>query len=145
MAGKLTITIGLPASGKSTWAEEQRKLHDDVRVVTRDDLRLAISAVFEAGDEQVVMAVRDTAVYRYLERGYHVIVADTNLDARTQRHFAEIAERSGAEFAKRDFRDVPLNICLARNTVRHTLGDMKVPHEAIVRMHDKFIKPLLTD
>jgi predicted kinase len=137
---KLTITVGLPASGKSTWAEEERAADPHrVRVITRDDIRLAVGSVYEDGDEGVVMAVRDTAIRGYLRKGYHVICADTNLDSQTKRYLRSIADKESAEFALKDFTHVPLEVCLARNTTRHVLGDFKVPHEAIENMHSKFI------
>lgn len=143
---RLTITRGLPASGKSTWAEERRKAAPDyVRVVTMDDIRVAIGSSFEQGDEPIVQAIRDFTIRRYLEKGYHVISADTNLPERVVRHLTEIAtivsdSNPWVPVEIQDFRDVDLNTCLARNLVRHVMGDTKVPHEAIISMHERFIK-----
>jgi hypothetical protein len=153
---KLTITRGLPASGKSTWAEQQRAADpDNVRVVTLDDIRAAIGSRFEQGDEPIAQSIRDFTIRRYLEKGYHVISADTNLPERVVTHLHELAEdvvlharmNKGVEMPEipvsiKDFRNVPLEVCLARNTTRHTMGDFKVPHEAIISMHDRFIKNL---
>jgi hypothetical protein len=147
---KLTITRGLPASGKSTWAEDVRSADpENVRVVTMDDIRVAIGSSFEQGDEPIVQSIRDFTIRRYLEKGYHVISADTNLPERSVKHFYRLV--AGVEetldiplgeidVQTKDFRDVDLHTCLARNTLRHTLGDMKVPHESIVSMHERFIK-----
>lgn len=141
MAAKLTITRGLPASGKSTWAEEQRKADpENVRVVTLDDIRAAIGSSFEQGDEPIAQGIRDYTIRRYLEKGYHVISADTNLPERTVRKLSDIAWNLNLHTEIQDFRDVPVELCLARNTTRHTLGDFKVPHEAIESMYDRFIK-----
>lgn len=149
MAAKLTITRGLPACGKSTWAEEQRAADpDNVRVVTLDDIRAAIGSRFEQGDEYIAQGIRDYTIREYLKKGYHVISADTNLPERTLRNVASQAltrDVKGdftpiAEVEVKDFRDVPLETCLARNTLRHTLGDFKVPHEAIISMHERYIR-----
>lgn len=149
MAAKLTITRGLPASGKSTWAEEQRRADPEgVRVVTLDDIRAAIGSSFEQGDEPIAQGIRDYTIRRYLEKGYHVISADTNLPERTVTRMKAIcAQVDGPVLSGewvvleiKDFRDVPLEVCLARNTTRQVLGDYKVPHEAIESMHERFIK-----
>ena len=149
---KLTITRGLPASGKSTWAEEVRSADPDaVRVVTMDDIRVAIGSRFDQGDESIVQSIRDFTIERYLEKGYHVISADTNLPDRVVNRLVQIAERSVDEGVRRcryltvpveikDFRDVPLEICLERNLERWYSGDRKVPDEAIISMHDRFVK-----
>lgn len=145
----LTITRGLPASGKSTWAEEQRKADpDNVRVITMDDIRVAIGSRFDQGDEPIVQSIRDFVIRRYLEKGYHVISADTNLPQRVVTHLAKLACRESvdgiltpiASVKFKDFRDVSLETCLARNTTRHIMGDDKVPHEAIISMYERFIK-----
>ena len=140
MSAKLTITVGLPASGKSTWAETVRVNNPDgVRVVCRDDIREFLHANFEQGDERVVVAVRDTAIRGFLDKGYHVVSADTNLDAKTRKRLRSIADYAGADFEIQDFRDVPLEVCLTRNTERHERGDLKVPNTAIVDMHSRFV------
>lgn len=151
MAGKLIITRGLPASGKSTWAsayaEEAAQRDEAVRIVTMDDIRTAIGAIFAAGDEPIVHSIRDYAIRRYLERGYTVISADTNLHPKTFKHVEGLAhnlfpngETVSAEVEVQDFTDVPLDLCLFRNGIRWTHGDKKVPDEAIVSMHEKYIK-----
>lgn len=111
-----------------------------------DDIRVAIGSRFGDGDEPIVQAIRDFTIRKYLERGYHVISADTNLPERVVTNLRKIAE--GVAVIKdievpveiEDFRHVSLETCLARNTVRHTYGDVKVPHEAIESMHKRFIK-----
>jgi predicted kinase len=143
---KLTITRGLPASGKSTWAEEVRSADPDaVRVVTMDDIRVAIGSRFDQGDESIVQSIRDFTIRRYLEKGYHVISADTNLPEKVVRNLRKLAVQSetwdkGIPVEIKDFRDVSLEICLERNLERWYSGDRKVPDEAIISMHDRFVK-----
>lgn len=145
MGAKLTITRGLPASGKSTWAEQVRSADpENVRVVTMDDIRDAIGSSFEQGDESIVRSIRDFTIRKYLEKGYHVISADTNLPERVVRHISDLAVYGDAltrdgdytEIEIKDFRDVPLEVCLERNSAR----DRVVPEEAIRSMHSRFIQ-----
>lgn len=95
----IVLCIGLPASGKSTWAKEQVKLEPDRwRRVNRDDLRLMLwngpwSPV--VADEKVVTAIAEAAVRSNLEAGFDVIVDNTNLKARDRKDFHLIAESVG--------------------------------------------------
>lgn len=152
MAGKLIITRGLPGSGKSTWAaayaEEAAQRDEAVRIVTMDDIRAAIGAIFEAGDESIVQSVRDFTIREYLKMGYTVISADTNLNGSVLMRLYNIASRVTAFLEldtpipvfEQDFTDVPLQVCLNRNQVRWNNGDRKVPNEAIESMYNRFLK-----
>jgi predicted kinase len=139
--GKLIITRGLPASGKSTWAEDLRRLAPNaVRVVTMDDIRSASGAVFEAGDEPLVQVIRDTAIRQYLAKGYTVISADTNLHQYTFTRVRQLGRDAGVEVIVQDFTGVSLHTCLRRNQDRWLAGDHKVPDQAIIDMHEKYIR-----
>lgn len=116
-----------------------------------DDIRSAIGAVFDDGDEPIVQSIRDYTIRRYLERGYHVISADTNLPERVVKRLRKLAELaaedadkpySEIEVVEQDFRNVSLTVCLARNHDRHARGDFKVPQEAIESMYSRFIKDM---
>lgn len=132
--GSLTITIGLPASGKSTWAEATRaEFPDRIRVVNRDDIRAATGARFEDGDEGWVSLVRDYTIDQLLLRGYDVICSDTNISQKVRRHLAGLAKHRKADFNEVVF-PTPLHVCLQRNARRWNAGDCKVPDTAIIAM-----------
>lgn len=140
--GTLTLTIGLPASGKSTWAEGLRQeFPDRVRVVNRDDIRASNGTRFEDGDEQYVAQVRDFMIDHLLVLGYDVICSDTNLSPKVRRRLAQIAKRRKAEVIETSFLHVPLETCLERNNIRHWEGDDKVPNSAIIKMYEQFVQP----
>lgn len=139
---RLTITIGLPGSGKSTWAEAFRVAFPDrVRIVNRDDIRASLGTRYEDNDEPIVERIRDFQIDQLLIAGYHVICSDTNLSPRVRRRLAQIAKTRKAEVVENSFTDVPLDVCLTRNTARWIAGDRKVPNSAIERMHNQFINP----
>ncbi len=144
--GSLTITIGLPGSGKSTWGEKMRQdFPDRIRIVNRDDIRAANGTVFEQGDEQYVEQVRDYMIDRLLVRGYDVICTDTNLSPKVRRRLSQIAKTRKAECHEVSFLHVPLATCIERNNARWAAGDTKVPNSAIVKMYEQHVKPLLSD
>ncbi|UWP83939.1 AAA family ATPase [Dactylosporangium fulvum] len=135
----LTITRGLPGSGKTTWAKEQAHL---VRV-NRDDLRRMLHGGRVAEDEhrnraeRQVTAAHHAAVEALLRVGAHVVCDDTNLRSRVVREFAELAAKCGASFAVRDFTDVPLEECIRRDALRS--GGDRVGEDAIRSMHQRYL------
>src|SRR5262245_66659490 len=101
----VTITRGLPASGKTTWARQQRGA---VRV-NRDDLRRMLHGGWRGTgrtERHVTLAQRAT-VDALLGAGVDVICDDTNLRSELVRSLAKLADKHGAEVVVRDFTDVP--------------------------------------
>jgi predicted kinase len=144
--GTLTLTIGLPGSGKSTWAEGLRQeFPDRIRIVNRDDIRAANGTRFEDGDEQYVAMVRDFMIERLLILGYDVICSDTNLSPKVRRRLANIAKARKAEVFETSFLHVSLETCLERNKIRWENGDRKVPDSVIVSMYEQFVRAETTN
>jgi predicted kinase len=137
----LTMTRGLPGSGKSTWAQKQVLEQPAGAVVrlTKDLLREMLHAGRWKGDrtERQVLAARDTLIGLFLARGTDVIVDDTNLHPRHERRLRQLAEEHGATFAVKDFTDVPLRTCIERDLRRpRSVG------EGVIRaMHRQFLSP----
>jgi len=136
----LTITKGLPCSGKSTWAEAQREAHPDrVRIVCRDDIRASLGTRFEDGDEDLVARVRDYAIDQLLIAGYRVICSDTNLSPKVERRLTQIAKTRKVPHEVLSFMHVSLETCLSRNAERWASGNTKVPDSAIISMSNQFL------
>jgi predicted kinase len=126
----LTITRGLPGSGKTTWARQQRGA---VRV-NRDDLRRMLHGGMVGlgwAEVQVTLAQR-SLVEALLRAGLNVICDDTNLRPRYVKELAALAEACGADFVVRDFTDVPVDECVARDAAREP--PERVGEEAIRAM-----------
>lgn len=119
----LTITRGLPGSGKSTAARRRR---DQLRaagqraaVVSRDPLRDQLGLVYgDTAGEKHVTAVRDAQVNAMLRAGMNVIVDEMNLAAQYVRHWMETAVRAGALFSVIDLTDVDVELCVRRDALR---------------------------
>jgi predicted kinase len=138
---KLTITRGLPGSGKSTWVKEQIHGSQATRArVGRDYLRLGMhdAALYGHATERQVTVVQHAAVEQLLRSGVDVYVDDTNLRSRYVRTWVELADRVGAEFAVQDFTDVPLGTCIERDKARFATGGHV--GEAVIRdMHTRYL------
>lgn len=131
----LTITRGLPAAGKTTWAKAQPHL---VRV-NRDDLRRMLHGgrLGTPAAEMEVTAAHHAAVEALLRRGADVVCDDTNLRARYVRALMEIAQRCGARIEFRDFTDVPVEECVRRDALRE--GEARVGAEVIDGMYRRYM------
>ncbi|MGL5858306.1 MAG: AAA family ATPase [Angustibacter sp.] len=138
----LTITVGIPGSGKSTWAREQATSNPDVVVTSRDDIRTDLygpryhdTPPVPAMEVQV-NAVQHARVVQALQAGRDVIVDNTNLDLGILQDWADLADSCGADLVRRDF-DVLLEIALARNAARERV----VPPDVIAAMHTAATAP----
>src|SRR5829696_2112899 len=103
---KLTITRGLPGSGKTTWAKAQ---HRTARV-NRDELRRMLHGGWTGEDwaeRQVTKAQRAT-IEALLRANVDVISDDTNLPAKVVRDLTKLAARVGANAEVVDFTHVSL-------------------------------------
>lgn len=74
-------TVGLPASGKTTWADEQIRKDETghLTIVNRDLIRDMLRRPF-GEDEGLVTDVQHAAIRACLRAGKSVIVDDTNLN-----------------------------------------------------------------
>lgn len=134
---RLTMTQGLPASGKSTWAAEQGCL-----VVTKDDIRNSSPIAQKDWNydvEKEVIRIRDFQISEVLSKGKDVISADTNLAPKHEARLREIAKKYKAEFVVKSFLDVPVNECIRRDALRE--GKARVGEKVIREMAEQFLTP----
>ncbi len=131
----LTITRGLPGSGKTTWAKAQTNA---VRV-NRDELRRMLHGGYSGNDraELQVTLVQRAAIAALLDRGVDVICDDTNLRGRTVRELADLALHSGASVVLEDFTSVPPETCADRDALRPEAE--QVGREVIFRMYHRYL------
>jgi predicted kinase len=135
------MTIGLPGSGKSTWALEQvRKSKGKVKRVNKDSLRAMVDGgVWSKKNEKFIVTLRDFTVGIALADGCDVIVDDTNFDPSHEVALRRIAGIYNADFRRVDFRDVPLEVCIERDLKRAE----SVGADVIKKMWRQYLKPPL--
>lgn len=134
----LTITKGLPGSGKSHWAKQQVKNSEGkIKRVNKDDLRAMVDAgVWSREMEKEIIKIERTLAGALLAQGYDVIVDNTHLQGDHEAHYQELAELAGYFFDVKDFTDVPLEVCIARDQARPN----PVGKKAIMRMYNAALR-----
>ncbi len=139
---KLTMTKGLPGSGKTTWAKEQQAqaLAQGISIkrVNKDDLRdMVDNGHWSKANEPFIVACRNSIVSNALDAGFDVIVDDTGFNRAHEDQLSRIASRRGHSFQVWDFTDVPLETCIERDSKRS-----KPVGEAVIRkMYESYLKP----
>jgi predicted kinase len=135
------ICVGIPASGKDTWAKEQmQKYPGKYKRINKDLLRLMLdNDKFDFQNEKFILDTRDKIAESALNKGYDLIISDTNFPP-GGKHFkrmCEIAQKVGNVRVIEKFFDVSLKEALARdgNPNRKSVGP-----DVIKTMYDKHIK-----
>ena len=125
---KIIATVGLPGSGKSTWAAQYQKDNPNTVIVCRDDLRrMLVDYKFSKRNEKLVASIRDQVIVEAILNDRDVIVADTNLAPKTQNALIDLAaslcEKANVELVFESFLDVPVHVCVERDLKReHSVG-----------------------
>lgn len=142
---KLIIAKGLPASGKSSWADVYIAEHPEFVKVEKDQIRKNSSLFKDSeynhkrGDESIVIRERDRLIRQAFQEGKSIISSDTNL---VQKHIAQlsnIAKQHNAEIEVKSFLDVPIKELVERDNNREdSVGEQvirKMFHAQVKKMH----------
>lgn len=140
----LTITRGLPGSGKTTYAKRwvsEDSLHRSR--LNRDDLRETMHGGAHGYDralENAVTFAHHGAVKTLLLAGRDVIADDMNLSNKQVKVWMELAKEAGAGFEVVDLTNVSILDCISRDYIRGKNGGRRVGEEYIRAKHEQFIK-----
>lgn len=134
---RVVVLIGLPGSGKSTWARSQ-----GVAVLSTDELRFLLSDdPTNQGIHREVFATLRYLLRRRLEMRRSVSFIDaTNTTTAERRGYIRIAQMYGA-IPEAVFFDTPLEVCKERNRNR----DRVVPEWAIDMLAARLAPPSLEE
>ena len=137
---KLLITVGVSGSGKTTWAQahvdQNTNGMQDWVIIARDEARRSLFPEFKAHEYKHTKA-REKKVSEHcehlfnvaVEKGQHVIIADTNLNSKYRELWKKRGEENGYDV---EFKDFPMTFeeIIQRNQYRGvTSVGIKVLHK----------------
>lgn len=102
----LTLTVGLPGCGKSTWAEQNRSANtvivnlDSLREMCYGDLK---NYKYSKSTERFVVNSQSNIALLAVKEGKNIIVSDTNLNPNTKHAWEEFAKEHSYKLVIKDF------------------------------------------
>lgn len=136
----LHLTRGVPASGKTTYAQFWVASGPRRVRVSRDDLRMELFGVYWGPDvdENIITKVQHSRIKTLLENDFDVVVDDTNLRAKTVKALLKVAQEAGAYVTHEDF-PVTLEQAISRDETRSVQGGRTVGVEVIKGFFNRFM------
>ncbi|WP_281635622.1 AAA family ATPase [Flavobacterium marginilacus] len=131
----LTILVGCPASGKSTYAEWIVRTEHKTMRISRDEIRFSqFQEVMDAGSESMISKIINRQIKTLLSNGWNVLLDTCNVKMEyIKQPIADFSEMANIEFK---VFDLSLEELLTRNEKR----DRKVPKKVIENMYHQLQK-----
>lgn len=115
---QIIVTVGVPASGKTTWAKNFVKENPSYIKIERDDFRYGMKDI-SIGDKQFENFISDIqykAIHYALNNKYNVIVSDTNCNLKYLKKLLEEFKYKADITLK--FFNTPIGTCYDRDENR---------------------------
>jgi predicted kinase len=116
----ITLTTGLPGSGKSTWAKAEVAQSDGQIVrVNMDDIlaMLGYGPTTSREEATVVQKIQDQAILAAVKLGKDVIVDNTHLNKTIPNRIKKLFDGE-VEFKVQDFTSINIETCIERDSQR---------------------------
>ena len=126
---RLYILIGVPGSGKSTWAKDFGESAFTLVIISPDDIRASLGDVMDQSKNAEVWELAYDAVVDNLDRGWDVILDATAATLYTRKKSIEVGHSMNAEVIGVYF---PVSAELAKE--RNKGRERVVPEHVIDRM-----------
>lgn len=134
---KIMLLVGLPASGKSTFAKDfLSKNYGQWKRVCRDDIRLMLDNVaFDYKNEKLVTVIENSIVIEALRAKNNVIIDATHLNPKEFVRWRKFAERQGnIQLISKNFTTT-VNECIDRDRHRRR----RVGEQVITDKYRKYL------
>lgn len=136
---KLIVTIGVSASGKTTWSKDHVKLYPHIIRLSTDECRHVLTG--DEGNQECSHKVFESIYLiteHLLNQGKDVLIDSTAYSIKNRKRFIEIAKRTNSEVEAHVFgQSLKFVEILDRNNNR----DRKVPENVIIRQLSNFEMP----
>ena len=133
---KLIICRGIPASGKTFWAKQWVLEDPEHRVrINQDDIRLMLGKYWVPSREELVQHIQKEALIEALDRGYDIVVDNTNLNKKVLDFYrALVIDHGNHAIEYKDFFDTSLSVCIERDKNR----DVQVSEKIIRNFYNNY-------
>lgn len=132
----MLILQGLPASGKSTYAKEWVNQDPKHRVrINRDTMRLMLNPIYSMDHKNLVTDILDFALNNILAHNYDVVIDNMNLSKKYVDDLEAKAKEANYEIVIKSFKDVPLDVCIERDSKR----ELSIGKSVITALHKKYL------
>lgn len=135
---KVIVLVGIPSSGKSTWATEFVKKNSKWVRINRDDYRFMMKNLptMDNRGEKLITKLVDDAVISALNSNFDVIIDQTNVKEKYLQHWCDLLKcRADVEFK---IFDIPYKVALERDSKR----ERSVGEQVLKKMYDNYINVL---
>lgn len=132
------ITVGLQASGKTTWAKEMvAKSQGKIVNICKDDLRAMLhDSENSKGREALVICAQEALIAMALDQGKDCVISDTNLNPVHIKRIKDKFENLANIEINDSFLSIPLKVCIERDSKRaYPVGE-----KAIRDTYNRWIK-----
>jgi predicted kinase len=134
---KLFVLVGLPASGKSTFAKTFCENNKNFIRLNRDDIRSMFGVLnsFTKENENLVVESQLVLLEKAFKKGFSVILDNTNFNPEIYKKIDLVVNKYNVDVEFKYF-DTPLEECIKRNSEREN----QVPKDVIYNMFLKWVK-----
>lgn len=135
-SNELLVLVGVPGSGKSTFANQLVKSNDSYVKISRDDIRMMLKDSYMVSEEleHVVSDVQDADIEAALAKGLNVVLDNTHCKIK---YIKELANKYG-KICRINLKIVGAELSLKDIKRQNLQRDKAVPEQVIDRMYKGF-------
>lgn len=137
----LIMLSAVPAAGKTTWAKDYQKDHENVYIVSSDDIRLEVTHgnYHDQSQQAKVWKIFDQRIHEYAKMGDDVTVV---LDALNDVNWVRYKYLSTTpEFDRKVLVLFPTTLEKSKQFNNKRPVDSRVPEDALEMLNNKFEEP----